>query len=502
MIDLLESDGLEEAVFTAFDDPDWFCREVLRCPNDPWQTELLEAMLDGERHLRGYDTVVNHKGLNKITVRSPHNPGKTHFMAKAMHLFNFIHYRGRIVATAPKENQLKTRLWPEFRKILGSSIKPYRDLIKVDALKITWGGNVDWTALAETASASENLAGHHEDYLLIVMDEASGVREELFPVVESTLGSGIFTCLIMIGNPTRNTGSFYQSHMRDKVAKQYYRKHIHPDEAPRVSKQWIADMISKYGKNSPVVKVRCYGEFAEMGDDQLLSLEWIQEARDRTFHPDGSIPRLRLSIDVADGGMDETVIHVQRNYQSFTHWLKMKRYSFPSSKSPIMAADAMEIMFDAYDGDKRYDDMVVDSIGVGAGTAGTLIRRGYRVVTYKGGAASDEPKKWRNRRTQSYLVMRNEFRDGQIVISDDYCDDEDWEDAVAQLCSIKTKPGTERVEDLLTKKELLKMIEKSPDIADAEAMGCATQSPEMSIQIDAALVVGELDSAQYLGEPA
>ncbi len=58
----------------------------------------------------------------------------------------------------------------------------------------------------------------------------------------------------------------------------------------------------------------------------------------------------------------------------------------------------------------------------------------------------------------------------------------DWEDFMAQLCSIRRKAGTERVEDLETKAELLKRIAKSPDMADSWAMLFATQRPTLGSQ--------------------
>ena len=73
---------------------------------------------------------------------------------------------------------------------------------------------------------------------------------------------------------------------------------------------------------------------------------------------------------------------------------------------------------------------------------------------------------------QSYLVMRNAFRDGTIAVADDFVTDlpRDWDDFVGQLTSIVSKPGTERVEDLETKMEMKRRGIKSPDMADSCAM--------------------------------
>jgi len=138
----------------------------------------------------------------------------------------------------------------------------------------------------------------------------------------------------------------------------------------------------------------------------------------------------------------------------------------------------------------------VDSIGVGAGTAGYLLKKGYPVVQYRGGEASDDPKRWRNRRVQSYLVLRDGLRDGTVVIEDKFLDGEaDWDELEAQLCSIKRKPGAERLEDLETKQDMLRRGIKSPDRPDSMAMVNATRAPKMG---GAGVVMdfGELEAAR------
>ncbi len=485
-------DSVLEIVNQATFNPDWFCDTILRCPNDPWQSEILEAIADLDRIAFGYDPLYN-DGLTRISIRSPHGPGKTHVLAKLMHWFNFTR-KGRIPCTAPKERQLVTRLWPEFRKILGKSVSWYKQLIHVDKTQITWFKNEDWCALIEAANQAENLAGYHDNNLLFIVDEASGVDEIMFPAIEGALSDGT-AILAMIGNPTQNEGEFYNSHKKPGTKEIYYKKHVHPDESPRISQQWIANMERKYGKDSPIVKIRCYGEFAEASENQLLHIAWLERAKERESIDDGSHPRLRVSVDVADGGEDETVVTVAKHYDSYVLMLKQYRYSFPPSEAPIDAANAAETRFLEWGGKKGQDDLVIDSIGVGAGTAGALIKRGHAVITYKGGESSSDPSLYRNRRVQSYLSLRDAHRDNEIVYEENFLSPEDWDDYVGQMVSIKTKPGIERVEDLETKSELSKRGIKSPDMADSAAMQFATQAPELLMSHFTPEVITRLVSA-------
>jgi hypothetical protein len=333
-------------------------------------------------------------------------------------------------------------------------------------------------AHAETASEPENLAGYHADHLLFVVDEASGVKEEMYPVIEGAVSTGHIVVILMIGNPTKNIGTFHDSHRKENVSKNYYQIHVSLDKTSRVSMKWVKEMEDKYGPKSPVVLVRCKGEFADISENQLIHLGWIEDARNREFQEDGSISTLRVSVDVGDGGEDDTVITVTRQYQTFKHFIKQLSFNFSELTASVLTAKAAEAAYYEYGGKiENGDDIVVDAIGVGSGAAGMLIKKGLPVIRYKGGEASDNPKEWRNRRVQSYICMRDDFRDGRAIMEDDFTDE--WDDFYAQMASIKSKPGIEKVEDLMTKQEMRALVLKSPDKADSPSMSYATQIPDI-----------------------
>lgn len=467
---------LANAVKRATVDPDWFCDTILCSPNDPWQSEMMNAIADLDRARLGLGTLYNHELLTRFTIVAFHGPGKTHFIAKLAHWWNFTR-RGLIAATAPKEKQLKTRLWPEFRKVRNGALEYYRQLIKVDTTKVTWANDPDWCMLAEAASQPENLQGLHADWMCFLVDEASGVNEEMFPPIEGALTTpGAIE--VLIGNPTRSTGEFWASHNKRGTMELYYRKAIKPEDSPRIDPKWVQGMIQKYGIGSPVVQIRVFGKFVEADERQLIPLAWIEDARDREHVDDGSLFTRRVAIDIADGGADETIIVFAELYETHMRLRTMSRHSFPASEAPIDSATAGMGVFDSVGGDpKNGDDIVVDALGVGSGTAGYIIKKEYPVIPYKGGKASDDQTQWINRRTQSYMVLRDMFRDGRITIDEGFAVGGDWDDFTAQLCSIKTDEGVDKVEKLEPKRKLTGRGIKSPDIADAVAMLCATQTP-------------------------
>lgn len=485
------------AVEWARCNPVEWCRKFLRVEPDIWQQELMEAVADLWRVKVGVPTRVNHNGKNLITIRAMHGPGKTFGCALVMHWFGYC-WRTLSPCTAPKEKQLKTRLWPAFRKAMRDALPGYAQLLEVGMSSITWHKDPDWSFVAETAASPENLAGYHDDFMLIVVDEASGMSEDMFPALEGALSTGTLVCMVLIGNPTKNVGTFYDSHMRDVVARHYHRIHVSLEKTTRVSREWVQRMVDKYGANSPVVQVRCYGNFADTDELQLIALQWLVDAFDRDFDElyDGSHPRHRISVDVADGGADASVVTRSAHYQSFTHHVRQTQYHYPSSRASILLADEVERIWKAEGLTPDNADIVVDAVGVGAGCAGALMVKGLPVIAYKGGSTQDvDTQEHRNHRVRSYYALRNDLRDGRCLFAPGFFGGRDEADESversefeAQVCSVRMNANSgERVEDLETKQQMRTQNLKSPDRADSLAMQYAGVMPRLEGRVLAAL---------------
>ena len=419
-------------------------------------------------------------------VASGHGIGKSAFVAQLMlwALSTFEKTRG--VTTANTETQLRTKSWPELVK--WHSMCMTRHWFEVTATAIYHKQHPrEWRidAIPWSANNTEAFAGLQNQgrRLFMAYDEASAIADAVWETSEGALvGAGTEIIWLACGNPTRSRGRFRQCFTSQ--AQLWGHRNIDSRTVEGINLDRIERWRRLYGENSQFFSVRVKGEFVEADANQLISLQWIADARMRgvAAQPDGSIPKLRISTDVADGGEDDTVTTVARHYQSFRHVLKQVVGSFQPSVAPIEAADMTARLWTAWEGTPaRGDDIVIDSIGVGAGTAGRLMKDGLPVIAYKGGEASSNPKAFRNRRVQSHIAMRNDFRDGLIALAPDMLPDEEaWTEFEEQLCSIKVKPGVEKYEDLVTKEEMRRDGLKSPDHAESLAMQYATQYPTMA----------------------
>lgn len=452
----------------AAQDPAWFYDKILKFPAFKWQIEASEAIMDVRRKIEGKPTKFNHNGIPRITIRSCHGTGKTQLLGMLIHLWNITTY-GKIACTAPKQDQLTRRLMPRYRKAIRDSVPYYKSLCKTLGTEIVFCDDKDWGAVMETASDPENLAGYHCEPQLFIVDEASSRRlDPMYATIEGALSTP-GSVIVEIGNPTRMDGEFYTHHCGQKVKHLYYRMHVKPEDATDiVSQDWLDAMATKYGKDSPTYLIRCRGEFASFDENTLIPLEYIDDSFNRDWEEDGSHPKLRVSVDVADGGADNTVVTAAHIYQSVTVILRQKSYNFMPGVAPLESARAAINMFEALGGRKQLDDFVVDANGVGAGTAGTLIESGYNIIRYMGGSKSDNTDRWRNRRVQCHLSMYEQFRDAKIVINEDDIDDS--EELKLHLLAIKRSSPDKRMEDIITKEKIKLEHGFSPDRCDSMAM--------------------------------
>ncbi len=270
-------------------EPVVFAREVLLFEPDEWQAGALN------------DLAIS----SKVAIKSGQGVGKTGMEAVALLWFLCCFPFPRIVATAPTKQQLHDVLWSEVSKWMSKS--PLLSEILKWTKTYIYMRNYEkrWFAVARTATKPENMQGFHEDNMLFIVDEASGVADVIMEAVLGTL-SGENNKLLMCGNPTRTSGTFFDAFNGDRS--QYKCHTVSSRNSPRTNKENIASLDRKYGKKSNVVRVRVDGEFPEQEDDVFIMLSIIEHCTMLDLPEDAPIKRISFGVDVARYGSDETVI--------------------------------------------------------------------------------------------------------------------------------------------------------------------------------------------------
>lgn len=278
------------AIEYYYDKPVAFCEDILLLDPDDWQENVLNDLAK----------------YSKVSVRSGQGVGKTALEAGAILWFLTCRPYAKVIATAPTMKQLYDVLWAEVAKWLNNSL--IKDLLKWTKTKIYMIGDSErWFATARTATKPENMQGFHEDHMLIVVDEASGVSD---PIMEAILGtlSGYDNKLLLCGNPNNIEGVFYDSHNSDRDKWRCHK--VSSYESKRTNKENIEMILSKYGENSDVARVRIYGDFPKGSLDSFISLETVELATER--HISDSEIRMaevaHIGVDVARYGDDSTIL--------------------------------------------------------------------------------------------------------------------------------------------------------------------------------------------------
>ena len=268
--------------------PVLFAEEVCSFHPDDWQRAVMMDIASSTR----------------VSVRSGHGVGKTGVEAVVLLWFLSCFRFPKVIATAPTRQQLNDILWSEVEKWRSKSPLLQELLTWTKTYVYMKGYEKRWFAVAKTASEPENMQGFHEENMLIIVDEASGVEDAIMEAILATL-SGKNNKLLMCANPTRTSGTFYDSHNRDRGMYKCHR--VSSLDSTRTNKENIASFIRKYGEHSNVVKVRVYGDFPAQEDDVFLPLPLIEQTVVNEIDTE-KIYKITMGVDVARYGDDETVI--------------------------------------------------------------------------------------------------------------------------------------------------------------------------------------------------
>jgi len=437
-------------------DPVKFCEEVTNFYPEPYQRDMLMDLARSP----------------KVTVKSGHGIGKTATEANAVLWFLSCFPYARVVATAPTAQQLNDVLWAELNKWIGKSPLLQTILHWTKTYVFVDGFERRWFAVAKTASKPENMQGFHEDNMLFIVDEASGVSDEIMEAVLATLSGGN-NKLLMCGNPTRTTGTFYDSFHKDRAL---YKAHtVSSLDSKRTNKENIEMFKRKYGEFSNVYKVRVLGEFPTQEDDVFIPLPLIEQSINTELDPE-QIDGIRLGVDVARYGDDETVI-VQNVGGAISIPVIRHGQNLMSTVGDIVITYRKLLLeYPKYRGQIIVN---IDDTGLGGGVTDRLeevkreerLRRMEIVPVNFGRKAPNDAlgEHYGDITTYMWATVKVLMEQRKLALCND-------EELVAQLSVRKYFINSSGKIILERKKDMKERGIKSPDRADALALSCFTQA--------------------------
>jgi len=443
-------------------DPEWWVRTVLG--DDPWSTQI-----------RIMESVRDH---TETAVKSCQGAGKSWIASRLALWFLYSWAPAIVLTTAPTDRQVRGILWKEIRlahsraPVLGGECLTERLELAPDHW--AWG----FTA---PEYEPDKLTGFHEENILFVVDEASGVSRGIDEGIEAVLTSANARKL-QIGNPTDPQSAFADAFKSADVSKitisafdtpnftgfgitepdvasgEWREKITGPLPCPKlVTPEWVASRYRRWGPGSPMYRARVLAQFPDQGADNLIPLSWIEAAANRTLPP--GEPN-EISCDVARYGGNESIIGHRRGPVYRTRWASQ------SNDLMQLTGEITRALIETGASRAR-----VDEVGMGSGVVDRLRELGRPVVGMNGGRKTGvDSERFVNERAQMFWGLRERFNPDTLPLIDIDPDDQELH---AQLAAISFKVTSAGQIQIVSKEDMLKQGLTSPDRADTLAQAYA-----------------------------
>lgn len=447
--------------------------------------------------------------------------------------------RGMAISTAPTERQVKEILWKYVRACYDQNDHRFGGSRGELFVKLTETARAFGFTARHTSS--DGFQGIHAEDMLLIEDEASGISEQIDDGAVSCI-TGQGNTLLRIGNPI-SIGTPFQkacrvSHIRIPVwnhpnvawAYQLHEDGIHrlrkdvaalivtdaekgivleqdqwPDRLPRdrypgaVSVQWIEKIRAKKGESSPFWESRVEGRFPQDSPFAAIPRKLLIEARAR-YDTNQAYwdqlsqikPAKRWGLDVGDGGDDHGLTFWDGPVWREVDLLAGLADHLDTKRAAQWAARKMRSHFP--DTPRPYATIMVDNIGVGAGTLADLKADYFNAVPSGWGDAPrdshgrkrtkaakaaqvNDAEVFKNEKARQFWALRDALVAKEIAIAPLGEYEEKVFDELSLVFYEETPKGEIKMED---KRKTIKRVGYSPNMADAAVEGFNSPKQNMT----------------------
>lgn len=445
-----------------------------------WITERLDDHLWSKQRTIA-ETLITDR---RVAVPSCFESGKSWLAARLACYWIDVHPPGEafVVTTATTDVQVRAILWREINRAHA------RGKLDGRTTQREWTIGRELVAIGRKPADYDESAfqGIHARFVLVIIDEASGVPELLFraaagltanrhsrqlaignPVVPdsyfSTIckpGSGWTVIPISAYDSPNFTGEPIPEHLSDLL----------------ISHDYERELRDEVGVDSAIYQARVLGQFATDNPEGVVPLTFVRRCQniEREYRPDELLP-IELGVDVGAGG-DQTVIRERRGPVAGGTW----RARTPDAREAVDLI--LEVIVST--GAVR---VKVDVIGVGWAVVGWLRRlaeeglHGAEIIAVNVGLPSTDPLRFPRLRDELWWEIGRE-----------HCRLKLWdltgvdEVTVGQLIAPTWRPDVSGRHHIESKKETIARLKRSPD--DADALLLAYYVPPIAFEDDGILV--------------
>ncbi len=485
------------------------------------ETRLKQKYTDDIKTLM--ETVRDHE---VVIAKSANAVGKTHAASSLAIWFRSCFPDAQVyTAAAPPEGNLRRLLWGEIREMVQQVPELFHgdritDLHIEQSPKAFLTG-VTIPSSGTSAQREAKFSGKHAPNLMFIFDEGDAIPDDVYRAVETCMSGG-YVKLLVLFNPRAKSGEVYRME-RDERAKIVTLSALtHPnvvtgeDVIPgAVTREKTVRRINEYCRPvadgekisdncfelpeylvgavaarrngeeysplgagwyyivEPAFSYMCLAKYPARNSTQLISWEWIIEARvryDEYVSRHGEIPPRNIDavmgLDVAEFGEDSNVAFFR-----YGSWVA----------PPVSWGDVDVIATGARAGieygKRKVSRCNVDGTGVGAGVAPYMARKkckAYSIKVASSPTRESDMGEFAILRDQLWWALREWLRtDPEAMLPPD--------ERLAEELSIPTYSTEDGKVRVMKKKMMKELLKRSPDRADAL---CLTFAPTQKIYRD------------------
>lgn len=427
-----------------YDDPILFCQQVMNIYPDEQQTKVILALYERK----------------KVSVRSGRGCGKT--WAAGIIIWHFLCTRSmsQVYITAATGGTLQGAIWPTLGKMYDKMNSIYKEQFEFQASQIKHKEHpYTWFAMTRTARIEnpDAMAGSHAKSMLYIVDEASGVTDEMFRVILGSLTEED-NYLLLLSNPRRLSGFFFASH-KPSVKDTYAQLHMSAINSAWVSKDSIEQWKNLYGEDSNIYAVEVLGEFPTREDESIIPWDLVVASTERVSDPAGEI---RWGLDMGAGN-DKSVLVKRQGPVVFPDIRKWNH------KDTMIVVGKVIREYNDTPEEFRPSGIYVDTIGVGKGAGDRLKEQGLPIIPAVASKRAVAKKYIFNAKSEWWNTMAEFFRDEEPQIPND-------NELIEQLTTMRSIPSSDGRFKTESKEKYKGRYKASPDVADALAMTFSLRS--------------------------
>lgn len=429
-----------------------------------WVTDRLRQIVWSKQR----EIMLSIRDNRRTAVRSCHGVGKSHTASLIAAWWLDTHPPGEafVVTSAPTFAQVRAILWRYIRRT------HRRGKLAGRVNQTEWHMEDELVAFGRKPADHDESAfqGIHARYVLVILDEACGIPEQLW-VAADALTTNADCRILAIGNPDNPA-----SHFR-KVCQPGSGWHVIgisafespnltgeevPDDVAQalVGREWVEEKAREWGEDNPLYKSKVLGEFSEDAPNKVVRASDVAKCR---IDPEQKLTAAQLEpvvlgVDVGGGG-DETVIRERRGQRAGREW---RAHTDRPEKIAPMVLRAVE--------ESGATVVNIDSIGIGFGVIGELRNLGGQgrhratIIGINVGEKSSQPDKFKNLRAEIWWEIGRGLSERQGW---DLSAMANADTTVAQLLEPLWEVDAQGRIFVEPKDEIRKRLGRSPDNADA-----------------------------------